>query len=150
MGLSVKELTDLSKETIKARRNLDNILDFVDLINNNSDKLEGDVTPAGDHIKELSDKMGKFIEEIKGQVETELDKIPIDPEATKDAASKLHLYHSNIHQIISMAGTQKSNHKENSYWWRYWVSVLDNVMQLEIENPSKPVGKGTKFLEKIK
>jgi len=125
MGLSVKELTDLSEQTAKARRNLDNLLDFVDLMNNDANKLEGDVTPAGEHIKKLSNDMTQYVEEIK-------------------------IYHGNIHQIISMAGTQKSKHKENSYWWRYWVSVLDNVMQLEIENPSKPVGKGTKFLEKIK
>ncbi len=150
MGLNVKELTDLTEQTAKARRNLDNLLDFVDLMNNDANKLEGDVTPAGEHIKKLSNDMTQYVEEIKSLIETELDKIPIGPEATKDAASKLHLYHGNIHQIISMAGTQKSKHKENSYWWRYWVSVLDNVMQLEIENPSKPVGKGTKFLEKIK
>jgi len=150
MGLKVKELTDLSKQTAKARRNLDNLLDFVDLMNNDAKKLEGDVTQAGEHIKKLSNDMAKYVEEIKSLIETELDKIPIDPEVTKDAASKLHLYHGNIHQVISWADTQKSNYKENSYWWRYWVSILDNVMQLEIENPSKPVGKGSQFLEKIK
>ena len=150
MGLDAKELTDLSKEIMKARRHLDNILDFVDLINNDAKKLEGDVTPAGDQIKELSGKMGKYIVEIEKQVETELNKIPINPEDTKDAASKLNLYHGNIHQVISYADTQKSNYKENSYWWRYWVSVLDNVMQMEIENPSKPVGQGAQFLEKRK
>jgi len=150
MGLSAKELTDLSNEVMKARRCLDRILDFVDLINNDAQKLEGDITPAGDQIKELSVKMGKSIEEITEQVENQLDKIPVDLEATKEAASKLHLYHGNIHQVISYADTQKSKYKENSYWWRYWVSVLDNVMQQEIENPSEPIGKGAQFLEKRK
>jgi len=150
MGLGVKELTELSKEVMKARRNLDHILDFVDLINNDNKKLEGDVTPAGDQIKEISDKMGKSIEEISIQVETELNKIPIDLEATKDAASKLGLYHGTVHQVISYADTEKSKYKENSYWWRYWVSILDNVMLQEIENPSKPIGKGRPFLEKRK
>jgi hypothetical protein len=94
--------------------------------------------------------MGKSIEEISVQVETELNKIPIDLEATKDAASKLGLYHGTVHQVISYADTEKSKYKENSYWWRYWVSILDNVMLQEIENPSKPIGKGRPFLEKRK
>ncbi|MCK5710286.1 MAG: hypothetical protein KAI07_07080, partial [Deltaproteobacteria bacterium] len=111
MGLSAKELTELSKEVMKARRNLDHILDFVDLINNDAEKLEGNVTPAGDQIKEVSDKIGKSIEEISIQVETELNKIPIDPEETKDAASKLGLYHGTVHQVISYADTEKSKYK---------------------------------------
>jgi hypothetical protein len=148
MGLSAKELTELSNEVMRARRNLDRILDFVDLINKDAEKLEGDVTPAGNQIKEISDKLGKSIEEISIQVETQLNKIPIDPEETKDAASKLGLYHGTVHQVISYADTEKSKYKENSYWWRYWVSILDNVMQQEIENPSKPIGKGKQFLEK--
>ena len=150
MGLTAKELTGLSNQVMRARRNLDNILDFVDLINHEADKLDGDVTPAGERIKEVSDKMGKSIEEISIQVETQLNKIPIDPEETKDAASKLGLYHGTVHQVISYADTEKSKYKENSYWWRYWVSILDNVMQQEIENPSKPIGEGRQFLEKRK
>ena len=151
MGFTAKELTELSNQVMRARRNLDNILDFVDLINKDADKLEGDVIPAGNQIKEVSDKMGKSIEEISLQVETELNKIPIDPEETKDAASKLGLYHGTIHQVISYADTEKSKHKENSYWWRYWVSILENVMQQEIENPSEPIGgKDRQFLEKRK
>ena len=39
----VKELTDLSKESMKARANLDRILDFVDLINKRAEEIEGDV-----------------------------------------------------------------------------------------------------------
>ena len=38
MGLNAKELTDLSKETLKARRSLDNLLDFVDLMNKDAEK----------------------------------------------------------------------------------------------------------------
>ena len=150
MGLTAKELTELSNQVMRARRNLDNILDFVDLINNEADKLEGDVRPAGERIKEVSDKMGKSIEEISIQVGTQLNKIPIDPEETKDAASKLGLYHGTVHQVISYADTEKSKHKENSYWWRYWASILENVMQQEIENPSKPIGDRPQFLEKRK
>ncbi len=132
MALDAKQLTDLSKEGMKARSNLDRILDFVDLINKNAEELEGDVKLAGEGIKELEDKMGVHIEEIKNTVDTQLNKIPIDPEETKEAAEKLLLYHGNIHQVISWADTQKSGHKENSYWWRYWVGVLDNAMQMEV------------------
>ena len=155
MELSAKELTELSKHTAKARRNLDNLLDFVDLMNNDAEKLEGDITPAGEQIKQLSNEMSKHVDEIKTLIDAQLDKIPINPEETKDAASKLGLYHGTVHQVISYADTEKSKYKENSYWWRYWVSILDNVMQQEIENPSKPIsqgkqGQGKPFLEKRK
>jgi len=133
MSLDAKGLTDLSKETDKARHRLDQILDFVDLINKDAENLEGDVTPAGDRIKELSTELGKHIEEIKAQVQTQLNKLSIDPEQTKDAANKLILYHESLHQVIAWAETQKSNHAENSYWWRYWVGVLENVMQIAAE-----------------
>lgn len=150
MGLNAKELTELSKHTAKARRNLDNLLDFVDLMNNEAEKLEGDITPAGEQIKELSNQMSKHVDEIRDLIDTQLDKIPLDPEEIKEAAGKLDLYHGNIHQVISHADTQKSNYKEGSYWWRYWVGILDNVMQREMENPSKPIGQGSQFMEKIK
>lgn len=141
MALDVKQLTDLSKEGMKARSNLDRILDFVDLINNNAEEIEGNVAPAGEGIKELADKIGGYINEIKDKIDAQLDKIPVDPEAAKDAAQKLLLYHSNIHQVIAWADTQKSAHKENSYWWRYWVEVLENAMQMEVAKESGSVEK---------
>jgi len=150
MGLNAKELTELSKQTSKVRHNLDNLLDFVDLMNKNNDELEGNVIPAGEQIKELSSQMGKYVKEIQDIIDAELDKIPLDTEEIKDAAKKLGLYHGNIHQVIAWADTQKSNYKENSYWWRYWVGILENVMLQEVENPSKPIGKDVQFMEKIK
>ena len=131
MALNAKELTDLSKESMKARLNVDRILDFVDVINKNAEELEGDPVQASEAIKELADKIGPYIEEIKDQIETQLDKLQVDPEEAKDAAEKLLLYHGTIHQVISWADVQKNAHKQNSYWWRYWVDVLENVMQLE-------------------
>ena len=133
MALDAKQLTDLSKETNKARHHLDAILDFVDLINKDAENLDGDVTPAGDKIKDLSGELGQSINEIKTIVETQLNKMSIDPEQMKDAAQKLILYHESLHQVIAWAETQKSNHAENSYWWRYWVGVLENVMQIAAE-----------------
>ncbi len=132
MAINAKELTDLSKESMKARLNLDKILDFVDLINKNSEELEGEMIQACEGIKELAEKIGPYIDEIKNRIETQLDKIPVDPEETKDAAEKLFLYHGTIHQVISWADVQKNAHKPNSYWWRYWVDVLENVMQMEV------------------
>lgn len=131
MALNAKELTDLSKESMKARLNVDRILDFVDVINKNAEELEGDPVQASGAIKELADKIGPYIEEIKDQIETQLNKLQVDPEEAKDAAEKLLLYHGTIHQVISWADVQKNAHKQNSYWWRYWVDVLENVMQLE-------------------
>ncbi len=132
MALNAKELTDLSKESTKARLNADKILDFVDVINKNSEDLEGDLIQATEAIKELSDKISPYIDEIKNQIETQLDKIQVDPDEAKDAAEKLFLFHGDIHQVISWADVQKNAHKQNSYWWRYWADVLENVMQLEV------------------
>jgi hypothetical protein len=139
MPENVKDLTDLSKESLKARANLDRILDFVDLINKKAEEIEGDVVGPGDGIKELSDKMGEYIDLIKKRVEAQLDKIPVDPEETKEAAEKLLLFHGSLPQVIAWADTQKSGHKQNSYWWRYWVSVLENALQLEIAKGSPDV-----------
>jgi len=139
MPENVKDLTDLSKESLKARANLDRILDFVDLINKKAEEIEGDVVGPGDGIKELSDKMGEYIDLIKKHVEAQLDKIPVDPEETKEAAEKLLLFHGSLPQVIAWADTQKSGHKQNSYWWRYWVSVLENALQLEIAKGSPDV-----------
>ena len=136
---NVKELTDLSKESLKARANLDRILDFVDLINKKAEEIEGDVVSPGDGIKELSDRMGEYIDQIKKHIDAQLDKIPVDPEETKEAAEKLLLFHGSLPQVIAWADTQKSGHKQNSYWWRYWVSVLENALQLEIAKGSPDV-----------
>lgn len=132
MALTAKELTDLSKETTKASLNLDKILDFVDVINKNSEEIEGDTSKATGAISELSAKIAPYINDIRNLIEEQLNKIEIDPEETKDAAQKLLLYHVNIHQVISWADVQKNAHKKDSYWWRYWVGVLENVMQLEV------------------
>lgn len=132
MALTAKELTDLSKETTKASLNLDKILDFVDVINKNSEEIEGDTSKATGAISELSSKIAPYINDIRNLIEEQLNKIEIDPEETKDAAQKLLLYHVNIHQVISWADVQKNAHKKDSYWWRYWVGVLENVMQLEV------------------
>ena len=132
MALNAKELTDLSKETTRASLNLDKILDFVDVINKNAEEIEGNTSKATRAINNFASKIAPHINELKDLIEEQLNKIEIDPEETKDAAEKLVLYHGNIHQVISWADVQKNAHKKDSYWWRYWVGVLDNVMQLEV------------------
>lgn len=132
MALNAKELTDLSKETTKASLNLDRLLDFVDVINKNAEEIEGDTSKATGAISELSTKIAPYIIEIKDRIEDQLNKLEVDPEETKEAAEKLLLYHGNIHQVISWADVQKNAHRKDSYWWRYWVGVLENVMQLEV------------------
>jgi len=132
MALNAKELTDLSKETTKASLNLDKLLDFVDVINKNAEEIEGDTSKATGAISELSTKIAPYIIEIKDRIEDQLNKLEVDPEETKEAAEKLLLYHGNIHQVISWADVQKNAHRKDSYWWRYWVGVLENVMQLEV------------------
>ena len=132
MALNAKELTDLSKETTRASLNLDKILDFVDVINKNAEEIEGNTSKATRAISDFASKIAPHINELKDLIEEQLNKIEIDPEETKDAAEKLVLYHGNIHQVISWADVQKNAHKKDSYWWRYWVGVLDNVMQLEV------------------
>lgn len=129
MALDVKQLTELSQHSSKAQRHLDQVRDFVDLVKKDAEQLEGDVMGSGDKIEQLSSEVDKHLQEIKKLVEDQLNKVPIDEDATKDAAKKLILYHDSLHQVIAWADGQKSNHPENSYWWRYWVSVLDNVMQ---------------------
>lgn len=129
MALDVKQLTELSQHSSKAQRHLDQVRDFVDLVKKDAEHLDGDVAISGDKIEHLSSEVDKHLQEIKQLVEEQLNKVPIDEEATKDAAKKLILYHDSLPQVIAWADGQKSNHPENSYWWRYWVSVLDNVMQ---------------------
>ena len=129
MALDVKQLTDLSQNSTKAQRHLDQVRDFVDVVKKDAEQLEGDVMASGNRIEELSSEVDKHLGEIKKLVEEQLNKIPVDEDVTKDAAKKLALYHDSIHQVIAWADTQKSNHPENSYWWRYWVSVLEHVMQ---------------------
>lgn len=129
MALDVKQLTDLSQNSTKAQRHLDQVRDFVDVVKKDAEELEGDVMASGNRIEELSSEVDKHLGEIKKLVEEQLNKIPVDEDVTKDAAKKLALYHDSIHQVIAWADTQKSNHTENSYWWRYWVSVLEHVMQ---------------------
>lgn len=127
MAITAQELTKLLTETKKAIDALDKVLDYVDVINNNLDDLPADVKTSGDGIKRQASEIGKYIEEIRHHINSELDKIPLDEDQVKEAANKLLLYQGDISQVIHWAEGQKRNHRENSYWWRYWQAVSDII-----------------------
>jgi hypothetical protein len=129
MPPSAKEFNKLLNETKKANDSLYKVLDFVDLINNNLEYLSPDVVTWGNEIRVHASEIEKHIEEIKGQVNAVLDTIPIDPVEVKDAAEKLLLYQGDATHVLFYSDGQKRNHKENSYWWRYWQAVYDIVKE---------------------
>ena len=129
MPLTAKKLTDLVTETIKARQSVDKILDFVDLMNNHVDEFSEEVMKSGQRIKEITPEIESLIENIKIQVNNELNKLPVDIDNARDAASKLILYHGDIFHVIHWAETQKSNYEVDSYWWRYWEEINKHIRE---------------------
>ena len=127
MAPTAKEFNKLLNETKKANDSLYKVLDFVDVINNNLEYLSPDVVTWGNEIRVHASEIEKYIEEIKGQVSAVLDTIPVDPAEVKDAAEKLLLYQGDATHVLFYSDGQKRNHKENSYWWRYWQAVYDIV-----------------------
>jgi hypothetical protein len=129
MAPTAKEFNKLLNETKKANDSLYKVLDFVDVINNNLEYLSPDVVTWGNEIRAHASEIEKYIEEIKGQVSAVLDTIPVDPAEVKDAAEKLLLYQGDATHVLFYSDGQKRNHKENSYWWRYWQAVYDIVSE---------------------
>ena len=129
MPLTAKELTDLVTETIKARKSVDKILDFVDLMNNHLDEFSEEVMGSGKKIKEIAPEIESLIEKIKIHINNELNKLPVDIDNARDAASKLILYQGDIFHVIHWAETQKSNYEVNSYWWRYWEAINEYLRE---------------------
>lgn len=127
MSLTVKDLTHLQKEIKKARDTVDRMLDFVDLMNSAADGIEGDVTTPGGKIKTNAESIGESIGEIKELVDNQLDKFPVDQDEIKSAANKLLLYQGDADQVLIWAEQQKANHKKDSYWWKYWQGIYDEM-----------------------
>lgn len=136
MPKTAKELTDLVTETIKAKRNLEKVLDFVDLVNSHSDEFPDEIHTVGEKIKEVAPEIMNNIEKIKSHINNELNKLDVDDEQAKDAANKLLLYHGDIFMTINWAETQMINHDENSYWWRYWDTV-NKYLREQLEREGK-------------
>ncbi len=133
MAFTAKELTHLVGETNKARQVLDKVLDYVDLVNKNIEGLPEGTKDSLENIDEQVSIIGKKIEEVKKNINAELNKIPVDPADVKTAAEKLQLYHANINEVIHWASTQLSGHEENSYWWKYWKGVCDIVVEQQVK-----------------
>ena len=129
MPLTAKQLTDLVTETIKARKSVDKVLDFVDLMKNHLEEFSDEFMESGKRIKEITPEIEALIEKIKILVNSELDKLPVDIDNARDAASKLILYHGDIIHVIHWAETQKSNYGVDSYWWRYWEAVSEYLRE---------------------
>ncbi len=127
MSLTVKDLTHLQKEIKKASATVDKMLDFVDLMNSASDRIEGDVQTPSSNIRGKAESIEKSIGEIKEIVDNQLDKFPVDQEEIKSAANKLLLYHGDKSQVIIWAEQQKANHNEGSYWWKYWQGICEEI-----------------------
>ena len=127
LNVNVKELTGCLKEVKKAQDSLDNLLDFVDLMKNVKESFPGDVATPAEKIKEISRAAAPYIKEIKAIFDGELNKLPINDEEVADAAKKLVLYHGDHMQVLIWAEQQKANHEPDSYWWRYWDGITENV-----------------------
>ncbi len=127
LNVNVKELTGCLKEVKKAQDSLDNLLDFVDLMKNIKESFPGDVATPAEKIKEISRAAAPYIKEIKAIFDGELNKLPVDDEEVADAAKKLVLYHGDHMQVLIWAEQQKANHEPDSYWWRYWEGITENV-----------------------
>lgn len=138
MPLTAKQLTNLVTETIKAKQNLEKVLDFVDLMNNHLEEFPDEVRTSGEKIKKASPDIETCIKTIKFHIDNELNKLPVDIDQAKDAAKKLMLYQGDIFQVINWAELQKRNYEENSYWWRYWQAVDEHLReQVEKERTAK-------------
>ncbi|MYC40372.1 MAG: hypothetical protein F4X55_05105 [Candidatus Dadabacteria bacterium] len=127
MSLDPKELTGCLKEVQKAQKSLDHLLDFVDLMKNVKESFPGDVATPAEKIREISSTVAPYIKEIKAAFDEELNKVPINDEEVEDAAKKLVLYHGDHMQVLIWAEQQKANHEPDSYWWKYWNGITENV-----------------------
>jgi len=138
MPKTAKELTDLATEAIKAKKNLEKVLDFVDLMKGHSDEFPDEIQTLGEKIKEVAPEIMSNIEKIRSHINKELNKLEVDVDQAKGAANKLLLYHGDILMTINWAETQMTNHDANSYWWRYWDTVGKFLReQLELEKVKK-------------
>lgn len=133
MGLTARELTNLIGETNKVRKALDRILDYVDLINKNSESLPDGTRESLEDVDGNVSSIGAKVDGIKDVLNSELNKIPVAPDEVKAAADNLLLYHGKTDEVMNWALTQLRGHEENSYWWKYWKGVCDAVVEKQAQ-----------------
>ena len=130
MPPNAKEYTKLLDEIKKSRKAADFLLDFVDLINANSDMITGDIKNPAQKIADAAESMHSSIDELTSAVNEDLNKIPLDEAEINDAAKKLRLYQDKQHVIIH-AQQQMANHEKDSYWFKYWEGILNYTLNSE-------------------
>jgi peptidoglycan hydrolase CwlO-like protein len=125
MATDAKELTKLLSEANKARKAIYFVLDYVDLVNSHRDDFPAETQMAGSRIKDHASEIEKYVEEIKGHINTILDKMPLDTEEIKNATDKMLLYGGDISQTMNWVLAEQKRYSENSYWWRHWQAIYD-------------------------
>ena len=116
MAPNARDYSKLLDEMKKSRKATDFLLDFVDLINSNSDMISGDTKSATDKITEAAQSIHTNIETLTTVVNEDLNKIPLDEHEIKDAGKKLLLYQDKQHVILH-SQQQMANHQKGSYWY---------------------------------
>lgn len=130
MPPNAKDYSKLLDEIKKSRKAADFLLDFVDLINANSDIISGDIKAPTDMITEAAQSIHSSIKTITTVVNEDLNKIPLDKNEIKDAAKKLLLYQDKQHVLIHTQ-QQMANYQEGSYWFNYWKGIQDQLLSGE-------------------
>jgi hypothetical protein len=127
MPPNARDYTKLLDEIKKSRKAADFLLDFVDLINSNSDMISGDTKSATDKITEAAESIHTNMENLTTVVNEDLNKIPLDELEIIDAGKKLLLYQDKPH-AISHSQQQMANYQKGSYWYNYWEGILNNIL----------------------
>ncbi len=127
MAPNARDYSKLLDEMNKSRKAADFLLDFVDLINSNSDMISGDTKSATDKITEAAQSIQTNIETLTTVVNEDLNKIPLDELEIKDAGKKLLLYQDKQHVILH-SQQQMANHQKGSYWYNYWEGILNYIL----------------------
>ena len=127
MAPNARDYSKLLDEMNKSRKAADFLLDFVDLINSNSDMISGDTKSATDKITEAAQSIQTNIETLTTVVNEDLNKIPLNELEIKDAGKKLLLYQDKQHVILH-SQQQMANHQKGSYWYNYWEGILNYIL----------------------
>jgi len=130
---TANEYTKLLLETNKAVQAMHILLDYVDCVNAQRQGLDPKAHEAVERIKELAENTGKEIQNLRFYINDALNKIEIDPDDLKAGANNLILYHNTLDDAIEYTNQQIRGYEENSYWWRYWTGILNELLEKKHE-----------------
>jgi len=130
MAPNAQDYTKLLDVFKKSRNAADFLLDFVDLIKANSDFISGDTKSNAEIIAKAAESIHSSVEELTTAVNDDLNKIPIDELELKDAGKKLLLYQDKQHAIMHCQ-QQMANYQKDSYWYKYWEFILNDLLNME-------------------